>query len=102
MSKKPENVFRAKFDSRIKAANLGWFESIQQQAIEGTPDKLGCVNGHFVALEFKASIDAKVSELQKLKLARITENGGHAFLVYPENQDEVFFKLVQLKMGEKK
>ena len=98
MSQKPETVFRQKVTKWLEANLPGsWFESIQQIAIRGTPDLLGCVRGRFVALELKASETSPVQELQKLKLERIASAGGVALLVYPENWESVKNTLMGLR-----
>lgn len=97
MSQKPETVFRGKVRRWLSETfPKGWFESIQQVAIGGTPDILGCIAGWFVALELKASEKATVSPLQLLKLERIRAAGGIGLLVYPENWEEVQRKLLAL------
>lgn len=76
-----------------------WFEKIQQASILGTPDFLGCIRGEFVALELKKDKKAKLSKLQKHKLWSIRENAyGKAFVLTPENFDEVSAKLKNLAM----
>lgn len=52
-----------------------------------------CVHGVFVALELKATLRDKPTELQKYNLGRIAQAKGLAFLVYPENWDEVYMCL---------
>ena len=96
MASKPETKFRAKFRKRLEAIPYSWWESIQQKSIHGTPDILGCVHGHFVGLELKASIDAPISALQKVKIHRIREAHGIAMVVYPENADEAIDFLLNL------
>lgn len=68
-------------------------------AISGTPDLLLCVNGTFVALELKKDAKSKPTELQKHNLNRIIQAGGLAFVVYPENWQDVFNTL-KLLSGE--
>lgn len=68
-----------------------WHEKIQQVSIRGTPDRLVCIRGQFIALEEKASRAAaeekahKGHALQKHKLAKIRAAGGEGLIVYPEN-----------------
>lgn len=62
-----------------------WCESISQRSISGTPDNILCVNGYFVAVEFKKSLKAPVSELQMHKLNKIINAGGLGFIMCPEN-----------------
>lgn len=85
MSQKPETVFRQKVQKALDKIPHAWFESIQQKAIGGTPDILGCVNGFFVALELKADTKSTVSKLQEYKLKQIANANGLGFVVNPSN-----------------
>lgn len=89
MPKKPETLFRARFQKKLDEIPGSWWESIQQKAIQGTPDILGCVGGAFVALELKATPTSKITALQQLKLGRIDEAGGIAWVVHPENAEDI-------------
>lgn len=100
MAAGPERAFRDRFTKRLSQLPNSWWESIQQKTIAGTPDKLGCVNGRFVALEFKASATANVSKLQEYKLQLIAAAGGMGMLVCPENEEEVFSLLLHLSKGK--
>jgi hypothetical protein len=98
VARKPETVFRSKVFTWLAIHLPGaWFESIQQIAIGGTPDILGCVRGRFVALEIKAEEKSPVSELQKLKLERIASAGGTALVVHPQNWTDVQKTLLGLR-----
>ena len=88
-----ERIFREKCDKLLAKLPNSWWESIQQKAIRGTPDKIGCVNGHFVAIEFKACKTAKVAPLQKRKRDLILLAGGRAYICYPENWDVIYEEL---------
>lgn len=85
MSNISERQFRTGTYKFLKKLPNSWFESIQQQGICGTPDVLGCVNGTFVALEYKKSKTAETSKLQKYKLEKINNAHGYGIKVYPEN-----------------
>jgi Holliday junction resolvase len=76
-----------------------WFESIQQKAIRGTPDLLGCVGQYFVALEVKAS-KGKATVLQEYKLEQIRKCGARAVVVSPENIDDVLVMLNALSKAQ--
>jgi hypothetical protein len=89
MALKPETKFRQRFMKKIDKLPYSWFESIQQKTIRGTPDVLGLIGGKFIALEFKASKNSPITELQKYKLTRIEQSGGVGFVVYPENEKEI-------------
>ena len=92
----PERKFRLRASRDLKEIPASWFESIQQKAIHGTPDMLGCVNGHFVALEFKKSIKDKPKGIQKHKLEQISEAYGRVYVPCPENWVEVLEELTKL------
>jgi hypothetical protein len=73
---KPETRFRInQVDPFLKKLKGIWAESIQQVSISGTPDKLMCIRGKFVALELKSD-DGELSPLQKDKRFLIERAGG--------------------------
>ena len=92
---KPETLFRHKVDRLLKTIPNSWWESIQQRAIKGSPDKIGCVNGLFVALELKTA-KGKLSELQAHKMELIKVAGGIAVCLRPDNLDETIQYLIRL------
>lgn len=59
----------------------------------GTPDIIACINGHFVAVEVKAT-NGRPSELQKYHINQIKESGGFAVILYPDEFDD-FKKTIQ-------
>lgn len=79
---KPETRFRQRADKDLKTLSNSWWESIQQKSIVGSPDKLGVINGHFIALEFK---DEKgvLSPMQDHKLQLIAKAGGTGIVTRP-------------------
>lgn len=50
----------------------------------GTPDIIACVNGHFVAVEVKATT-GKPSELQIYHIDQINKAGGYGVILYPKD-----------------
>ena len=50
----------------------------------GTPDIIACVNGHFVAVEVKATT-GKPSELQIYNIEQINKAGGYGVILYPKD-----------------
>lgn len=100
MSKKAESSFRQRVDPLLWELPNCFWESISQKAILGTPDKLGCLNGFFIALEFKTD-KGELSEIQRLKMQRIVEAGGYAFVVTPINWPGVHNLLRRISLGEK-
>ena len=100
MSKKPETLFRERIRPKLDGIPGTWWESIQQKAILGSPDIIGCVAGYFVGLELKADEFSKVSKLQELKLRQIAAAGGLGIVVHPGNWSAVYDMLCHL--AEKK
>lgn len=70
--------------------------SKEAASIRGISDILGCYKGNFIALEVKKSKTAKRSALQEVFVNRITQEGGFARFVYPENMDQVISEILQL------
>lgn len=95
MSKKPETLFKEKVLKKIRTIPRSWFEKIAQVSSVGTPDIIGCVNGMFVAIELKVG-NNKVSDIQAYKLAKISSANGMAFVMYPENFQEIYDKLLKI------
>lgn len=88
-----ETLFGTKVDKQLKRLDNCWFCNIQQVAIRGIPDRLGCINGKFFALELKKSKSAKRAKLQQYVVQKINDAGGFAAFVYPENYKEVMEEL---------
>jgi hypothetical protein len=68
--------------------------NIQQVAMRGVPDRLGCIRGKFFALEIKTSkenADKKTgtTALQRYNVDKINRAGGFARFIYPENMEDV-------------
>ena len=97
MSKKEETTFAERVDRDLKKVfgPLVFFENIQQVVKVGTPDRLCCINGQFVALELKVR-GGVLSKVQYLKLARIKKAGGLAFVVYPDTWESIIKELKTL------
>lgn len=96
MSKKPETLFKEKIAPLLKALPRSWWLKTQLVAIRGIPDYLGCVNGHFVALELKKSARDNPDALQGWVLEKITQAGGLALKCDPENFEQIYAVLIQM------
>lgn len=97
MAKKPETVFAEKVDKDLKEifGKDVWLENIQQVGKRGTPDRLICLKGHFIALELK--VDGGTSAyLQLIKLKEIITAGGKGYVVYPHTWSIVLEELRKL------
>lgn len=67
----------------------------------GIPDILGCVNGHFVALELKKDAKEVRKKRGRIKLQRhvlraIKKAGGYAAVVCPETADDILAELLDI------
>jgi len=84
MAKQKESIFAEAVDKDLRRVfgSKVWVENIQQSTKKGTPDRLICLNGTFVALELKVA-GGTATPLQVKKLLDITKAGGKAYLVYP-------------------
>lgn len=98
VAQKGETLFRKRFDAFLHSVPNSWFTSIQQQAIIGTPDKIGVINGFFIAIELKSSIKSKISGMQIYNLQEIVNAGGLGLVVHPGNFEDT--KKVILKLSE--
>ena len=90
MARKPESLFKDRVRRDLETLPKIWFAKIQQVVIRGTPDFVVCLNGYFIALELKSSPKAKISAMQEFVIDRIHKAGGVAYVVHPDNWDEVF------------
>jgi len=101
MAKKEETKLAEKWDADLentfgKALEL---ENIQQVTKVGTPDRLGCLLGLFIALEYKTE-EGKPSKIQLLKLARYKRAGAYTAIVTPTTYP--FVKMELMSIYEKK
>ena len=97
-------ITEAAFGEKVKndLFELGpicWSEKIQQVGIRGTPDRLSCIAGKFVALELKRDSTEKPTALQILKLERINLAGGLGLRVDTSNWDEAYERIKKLAKG---
>ena len=74
----PETKFKIKVQKRLKEefGPNAWVIKVQQLALLGVPDLLGCVNGHFFAFELKNRRKEKPSRLQAWCLQAIDRAEG--------------------------
>lgn len=98
MSKKPETTFRESTYKDLDTLPNTWYESIQQVCIKGTPDIIMCINGLFVALEYKKDRKTKPEPIQTYKHDKIEGAFGFIFIVYPENWKYAFKELQRISL----
>ena len=89
-----EKVFENKIKAYLKSIGAYFIKTHGDRFSRvGTPDIIACINGHFVAVEVKAT-NGKASELQKYHINQIKESGGFAVILYPDEFDD-FKKTIQ-------
>lgn len=66
-----------------------------EQLLQGVPDMILLYGPWYAVLEVKRSADAPFRPNQEYYLGQIIKMGGIAFVIYPENEEEVFDALQQ-------
>ena len=99
MPEKPETRFKRKIRPQLERLPFSWWVKVQQVAIAGTPDFLGCIRGKFVAIELKVG-SGKLSKLQTYNLDRIFSARGLALVATPENWPKIYDSLKLLSEGK--
>jgi|SRR6185369_2251539 len=66
-----------------------------EQLLQGVPDMILLCGPWYAVLEVKRSADAPFRPNQEYYLNQIVEMGGIAFVIYPENEEEVLDALQQ-------
>lgn len=89
-----EATFQRKLMKKLRAIPCSYWFVKEAKSIRGLPDIIGCVRGRFVALEVKrsraeASHNTGRTVLQKKVLHDMTLAKGLAFIIYPENEQEI-------------
>ena len=78
-----EKIYENKIKSYLKSIGAYFIKTHGDRFSKvGTPDIIACVNGHFVALEVKATT-GKPSELQLYHLRNIMLAGGYSAIIVP-------------------
>ena len=78
-----EKIYENKIKTYLKSIGAYFIKTHGDRFSKvGTPDIIACVNGHFVALEVKATT-GKPSELQLYHLRNIMLAGGYSAIIVP-------------------
>jgi hypothetical protein len=87
----PEAKVKAKIDKMLSQFKGLWFYSPQSgvYGVAGIPDRIACVDGHFVGIEAKADRTKKPTALQRQCMAKIEAAGGKCFVVYDDETLEI-------------
>lgn len=86
---------------KLKAIPNSHFFSKEAGSIRGISDIIGCINGRFIALEVKKSLEESKkysprNALQDKFLADIKRIGGRAYKIFPENEEAILDELCSL------
>lgn len=92
-----EKDFQAAFLKRLRLIPRSWWTKINDRVTVGLPDLFGSVGGKAVVIELKTR--SKVSKIQAYTLRKIGNTGAHAFVVTPDNADEVYSFLLELSQA---
>lgn len=82
-----ESLFADKVDRDLKEMGA-WFFNVNQVSLRGIPDRVGCLNGMFFALELKTET-GRPSKLQQYVVSQIKAAGGFAEIVRPSEWEAV-------------
>jgi hypothetical protein len=99
-----ESAFERKCIDELRDLEHSWWPAkVESFSVRGLPDRVGCINGRLIALEFKRSkkesTDKGRAALQKITLSQIKLAGGLSYFVSPELWPEIHEELKQLAKG---
>jgi len=97
MARQKESQFGDRVDRDLKSIGA-WFYNVNQAIGCGIPDRIGCLNGKFFAIELKQSYKEAMRQtgrivLQRHILKRIRSVSGWAEIVYPDGWSKYFDEL---------
>ena len=93
----PEGKFKKKVCSELR--KLGCTVLQYQQGVgtvKGFPDTIVIAEGITFFIEFKASKRAKFQPLQKEWIKKLTDRQYFAYVMYPENEEEIMAEIRRL------
>lgn len=89
MAQTPEKRVKTRVESVLKSEGAYYFfPATHGYGRSGVPDIIACVNGRFLAIEYKAGAN-KPTALQVREIENIRAAGGVAVVANEENWDEV-------------
>lgn len=94
-----EKDFQTAYLKRLRLIPNSWWTKINDRVTVGLPDLFGSVAGYAVVIELKTR--SKVSKIQAYTLKKIGQTGAHAFVVTPDNADDVYSFLLELSQTPK-
>lgn len=90
-----ETPFRKLAMQQLKGLPNSKWTRVEQRQIRGTPDCFGCIHGHLILIEFKAS-GKKATAQQQYEIARWEDAGAVCYVATPENWDDIFHAVKRL------
>lgn len=99
--KKEKSFEETAMNQLTKLPKSYWATKEYRSSVRGTPDRQGCINGRFIALEFKRSLKEalKNSTTRPMQLHiqnEIQRAGGYSVTVYPENWSRILKELKEM------
>lgn len=100
-----ESAFEKKCIKQLKELPQSyWPPKGEPGSSRGVPDRIGCIRGRFIGLEFKKSLREALKTSPRHKLQRFTcdeiqEAGGYSAFVFPENWELVYAVLKGIAHG---
>lgn len=96
-----ESVYKRKLMKTLRGIPNSYWFSKEAGSIRGISDIIGCINGTFVALEVKRSLEESKkysprNALQNKFVSDIRKVKGIAYKIFPENEEEILNELRQL------
>lgn len=84
MSKKLETLFSERVKRDLDAIPDLFQFKLMAGSIRGIPDRVGCRNGRFIALELKTDV-GKTDPLQEWTLGKLKRAGAYVAIATPAN-----------------
>lgn len=94
-----EKEFQTRVLKKLRLIPKTWWAKLNDRVTIGLPDIVGSCGGVMVVLELKTR--SKLSKIQAYTLKKIASTGAVAFVVTPDNWDDVYGFLLELASTEK-
>jgi hypothetical protein len=95
---KKESTFERKFLTKLSQMGAYVPPKNDPLSVRGLADRVLCLGGKYVALEFKRSLKDYLKKsprtaLQAYTVEEVRRAGGYAAFVYPENQEQILTEI---------
>jgi hypothetical protein len=94
-----ESTFEKKCINELRKLPFSyWPDKTEASSVRGQPDRIGCVCGFYIAIEFKRTkgdANKKTGRivLQRKILEEIALTGGYGFIAHPDNWDSIYNRI---------